>query len=56
MKHGITHPATWILTYKGETRRFTGHLAAEMYFKTGIEPEVKAVLIEGSDDVLANMD
>lgn len=37
VKHGIIHPATLILTFKGQTEKFTDHLAAEKYFETVIK-------------------
>lgn len=40
VKHGIIHPATLILTFKGDTKKFSNHLAAETYLKTVIEPEL----------------
>lgn len=39
VKHGIIHPATLILTFKGETKKFADHLMAEKFVKTVIKPE-----------------
>lgn len=41
--HGIIHPATLILTFKEETRKFTRHLAAETFYKTVVEPEMQSM-------------
>uniref|UniRef100_A0A673B6A9 L1 transposable element RRM domain-containing protein n=1 Tax=Sphaeramia orbicularis TaxID=375764 RepID=A0A673B6A9_9TELE len=41
IKHGIIHPATLVLTFRGETRRFTDNVAAETYVKTVIEPAME---------------
>lgn len=41
VKHGIIHPATLIMTFNGETKKFTNHLDAETFYKTVIEPEAK---------------
>lgn len=40
VKHGIIHPATLILTFRGDTKKFSNHLAAETYLKTVTEPEL----------------
>lgn len=40
LKHGIIHTATLILTFRGDTKKFTNHLSAETYLKTVIEPEL----------------
>ncbi|KAK7944954.1 hypothetical protein WMY93_000682 [Mugilogobius chulae] len=39
VKHSIIHPATLILTFKGETKKFNDHQHAENYVKTVIEKE-----------------
>lgn len=41
VRHGIIHPATLILTFKGETEKFTIKSDAEMYYTTVIEPGLK---------------
>lgn len=41
VRHGIIHPATLILTFKGETKKFTEPSEAETYYKTVIEPGLK---------------
>ncbi len=38
VKNGIIHPATLIITFQGESKRFTDHLQAEAYWKEVIEP------------------
>lgn len=38
VRHGIIHPATLIITFKGETKKFTECSVAEVYVKTMIEP------------------
>ncbi|CAM4641599.1 unnamed protein product [Leuciscus chuanchicus] len=37
VRHGIIHPATLIITFKGETKKFTERSAAEVYVKTIID-------------------
>uniref|UniRef100_A0A3B3C4J3 L1 transposable element RRM domain-containing protein n=1 Tax=Oryzias melastigma TaxID=30732 RepID=A0A3B3C4J3_ORYME len=37
VRHGIIHPATLILTFRGETKKFMDHQAAGDYVKTVIE-------------------
>lgn len=37
MRHGLIHPATLILTFKGQTRKFNEPSEAEVYYKTVIE-------------------
>lgn len=41
VRHGIIYPATLILTFKGETKKFTEPSEAETYYKTVIEPGLK---------------
>ena len=38
VKHEFIPPATLILTYNGESKRFTDHLSAEAFYKAKIEP------------------
>lgn len=42
VKHRIIHPATLILTYKDETKKFTDHLSVEAFYKDVIEPDNQA--------------
>ncbi|KAK7888997.1 hypothetical protein WMY93_024557 [Mugilogobius chulae] len=37
VRHGIIHPATLIITFKGETKKFTEHSEADLYVKTVIQ-------------------
>lgn len=41
VRHGIIHPATLILTFKGETKKFTERSEAEAYYETVIKPGLK---------------
>ena len=41
VKQGIIHPATLIITFREEAKRFTDHREAEAYWKDVIEPGLK---------------
>ncbi|KAJ0037232.1 hypothetical protein NL108_018510 [Boleophthalmus pectinirostris] len=43
VRHGILHPATLIITFKGETKKFTERSVAHTYVKTVMEPGSKNI-------------